>query len=115
MRYSPEPHEHYIVDGVGPGANFLGDMEKWNWRWTKMGTVPCQSIDGAINLHFNDSQRYLMTLPPAEALLWLEQHVPSMVDDVTRERLIDAQTRLFPPLIVKRDGNIIFATFKKAA
>lgn len=111
MRYSPEPHTHYVKNGTGPGAVFLGDVEKWNWRWTRMGTEPCPAIDNAINVHFNESQRYLMRQAPGDVLVWMESFTPEFVDEFTRERLIDAQTRLFPPLIVRRDGNIVFASF----
>ena len=115
MRYSPEPHAHYIKDGVGPGALFLGDLEKWNWRWTRLGDVPCQAMDGAINLYFNEAQRELMREPPGDVLLWMAARTPDLLDELTKERLIDAQTRLFPPLIVRRDGNIIFASFSRKA
>lgn len=109
--YSPRPHEHYVTDGVGPGAAFLGDTQMWNWRWLRVGEAANVAADSAIIGHFNSALRGVMMKPPAEAYLWMQEHLPSIFSEVMQERLIDAQARLYPPVIAKRDGNLIFANF----
>lgn len=109
--FSPRPHEHYVMDGVGPGAAFLGDTEMWNWRWLRVGEVDNAAVDSAIIGHFNNALRDAMTKTPAEVYLWMQQCLPSLFSEAVQERLIDAQTRLYPPVIAKRDGNLIFANF----
>lgn len=111
MLYSEYPHEHYIKNGKGPGAKFLGDLERWNWRYFMFGLKPDDDADTGIVSFFNEHQRAMMQEPPAEALVWLEEVIPERVTEEIRARMLEAQTRLYPPKIKAREGNIITANF----
>lgn len=117
MQYSEYPHEHYVVDGVGPGSNFVGDLERWNWRWLLVGTALNPAYDLGLASFFNDSQRRLMTLPPAEALGHLVTFMPDDITDEVWNRVDDYTTRLFKlpatPLVKSREGNVIIGNFGK--
>lgn len=114
MRYSEFPHEYYLTQGTGPGAGFLGDLERWNWRWALQGTTLNASFDDALSAYFNEAQRRLMRMEPAVALISLEAIVPSQITEAVRARLGEAQARLFGPRVVAQDGNVIRVNFKRA-
>lgn len=111
MRYSEFPHEHYIKDGKGPGSAFVGDPERWNWRYALFGTVIDDDVDAGIVSFFNEHQRAAMAQTPEEVLEWFEEVLPERVTDAVRARLTEAQARLYPPKISAREGNVITANF----
>ena len=111
--YSPFPHAAYLTYGKGPGAEFLGDLEMCNWRWLRDGANTNPAFDAAIPKHFNAPLRQAMQQRPGDLLEWFKEVVPDLNNEEIAERLIDAQARLFPPVVV-RNGNLIFADFTKS-
>ena len=113
MQYSEYPHEHYLTAGVGPGSEYVGDLERWNWRWLFAGTEINSPFDLGVSKFFNDEQRRLMQLPPLEALEHIQTFLP---DDVTGEVLkrgAEAHARLSPQKVTAREDNVIFGNFGK--
>lgn len=115
MHYSEHPHEHYIKAGKGPGAVFLGDLERWNWRYLIKGLALASAYDNALVTNFGAEQRRLMGLPPVEAMNRLNVALPDLFTEEAVARCIEAQARLFPPLIANRDENVIFVNFGRKA
>jgi hypothetical protein len=117
MRYSEHPHEYYLTNGVGPGSVFLGDVEMWNWLYLLRGLITTPIYDISLKENFNDSQRELMTLPPIEALEALaDRFAENLPDRITPEiwaRAEEAQARLFPPTVMRREDNVIHANFRR--
>lgn len=110
MRYSPKPHVAYLQDGKGPGALFLGDLERWNWRWLVRGEAIDVDFDQALVAYFNDSQRRIMQMEPTSALEFLVKHLPTVVTAEVRSRAEQAQAWLDSPSL-ESDGNVVFAKF----
>lgn len=111
MLYSEYPHEHYINNGVGPGAIFLGNTEMWNWRYVCAGTVIDPFVDQAIATYFNSALRDVMRMPPAEALEYLTQVMAIALTEDQIQRLEEAQDRLYPPIVASVRGNVVHANF----
>lgn len=115
MRYSEFPHEHYLKDGKGPGAGFVGDLERWNWRYLVKGVVPAPAYDIGLTAHFGNEQIRLMRLPPLEALVKIKIAIPELATDEIMARATEAQTRLFAPLVASREDNVITVNFGRKA
>lgn len=96
MQYSELPHASYIENGIGPGALFLGDEERWNWRYSFMGTKINEGYDHGVVTYFNDAQREIMRQTPAFALTLLKSVLTQAVTPEVEQRLLEAQARLFP-------------------
>ena len=115
MRYSEHPHEHYLKNGKGPGEAFVGDLERWNWRYLNKGTAPAAGFDVGVTKHFNEAMRAMMRLTPVDAMETIEIHLPGHITDEIRARMMEAQMFWFPPRILDRVDNVIFANFKRRA
>lgn len=115
MHYSEHPHEHYLKAGKGPGAVFVGDLERWNWRYLIKGLALASAYDNALKINFGAEQGRLMGLPPVEALARLKVVLPDLITEEVEARGIEAQARLFPPLVASRDENVIFVNFGRKA
>lgn len=112
MRYSEFPHVFYLdKSGNGPGALFLGDLERWNWRYALIGTTEDYKFDEALQCYFSDAQRTLMRMDPLSALNFLEVSMPSLVNDGVKERLLESQERFVNGRITAVDGNVISVLF----
>jgi hypothetical protein len=115
MYYSEKPHVFYATDTIGPGAIFLGDRERWNWRWLIIGEELNQAFDNALVAFFNDEQRRLMQQPPIVAITRLKEVLPAVVTREAEDRATEAQLRLFPISVAFRDGNVVFGNFGRRA
>jgi len=112
IRYSEFPHVFYLdKSGNGPGALFLGDLERWNWRYTLIGTVENYKFDEALQCYFNDAQRKLMRMDPLSVLSFLVNSMPSLVNDGVKERLLESQARFVNGRVAAVDGNVISVLF----
>lgn len=114
MLYSEKPHADYVVNGVGPGAKFLGDQELWNWRYLLYGTELNDAADTALILFFNEAQRDLMRMPPLDALDALRGFMDDKVTPEIAQRALEAQFRLLPPvpaMVEKVEDNVVYANF----
>lgn len=111
MHYSEFPHSYYVGDGSGPGTLFVGDLEKWNWRWVFRGDALDTHYDMGLNAYFNEQQRSTMQMHPSQALAALEFCMPDQVTDAVRRRLQEAQHRWDGPMILARNANVITANF----
>jgi hypothetical protein len=79
------------------------------------GVQPCPAFDSALAKHFNEHQAGIMELPPIEALEFyatIAHDWEAIRDDVTA-RMTEAQARLFPPKVLERKDNVIFANFRR--
>ena len=113
MHYSEFPHAHYVKDGVGPGAVFLGDQERWNWRYLMKGLEINDFYDKSLLKHFGEGQYEAMQETPEEAIEYLMECFPERITDAILTRAAEAQRRLFPPKILCRDENVIYPNFGK--
>lgn len=112
MRYSEYPHLSYLdKERNGPGALFLGDTERWNWRYAMIGTEINHDFDKALMSYFNETQRNLMKREPVEALDFLSSTIPSSVTDVVRRRMVEAQRRFDVGRILEVKENVIRVSF----
>lgn len=114
MQYSEYPHSHYINNGKGPGANYLGDMEMWNWRWLLIGDAPNTGFDEGVAMFFNDEQREMMQAPPMVAANALASILDAdRITDQFWDRASAAEARLRAPRISSVKDNIIHANFRR--
>lgn len=105
-RFAPEPNQ----------LPFADDIQMQNWLWLLKGDGPHEVYAEVLAKHFNDAQRRVMDMTPADAMIWFQYALPDAVTEDFVARVQDAQARLFPPMIASRDGNVIRANFgrKKA-
>jgi hypothetical protein len=111
MHYSEFPHAHYVKDGVGPGAVFLGDQERWNWRYLIKGLEINDFYDKALLKHFDESQYEAVQDTPEMAIEFIIECLPDRLTDDVLMRATEAQRRLFPPKVLFRDANVIYPNF----
>lgn len=105
MIYSPNP----------PFAILKDDEARWNWRWLLHGDEANIHLDNALMKHFNSAQAEIVSGTPAEALEMLRTLLPDTVTEAVQARAIEAQARLFPPLIRDRADNVVYVNFRKRA
>lgn len=112
MIYSPHPHRSYLdAEGQGPGARYLGDNERWNWRYAVIGTEVNEDFDQALVAYFNDAQRKLMQQEPALALEFFRSHLPTLHTPAMVERLTTAQAAVVAGTVQSVVGNVINVKF----
>lgn len=113
MQYSEHPHLYYISGCEGPGAIFVGDVERWNWRWLLHGTKVDPDKDLALLTFFNENQRELMKLEPIKAAEILDTYLPRDLMPGVWERATEAQDRLYPPVVATVRNNVIHVNFRR--
>jgi hypothetical protein len=97
----------------GPGSAYVGDEERWNWRWLLIGVEVNDAFDAGVLAFFNDQQRELMRQPPMDVIDMMLGFMPDSVTDAVLKRAAEAHVRLFPPKIAAREGNVITGNFGK--
>lgn len=101
MIYSPNP----------PTGRFKDDEARWNWRWLFKGEDVNEAYDLALQKHFGAAQANIVSGTPADALASLIELCRDEITDDIKARAIEAQSRLFPPLIAGREDNVVTVNF----